>query len=101
VAITRAGIELNYRYTIAQAKILEEAAQSLRSKTVKEIEQSINDIQSLWTGDNARAFLRKEDMLKTKVQKTAQGMHNTAEAIRKIAQNIYEAEMRNYNLIHG
>lgn len=101
MALTLVAIRLNYQYTIMQAKRLEEAAERMRKIASHDINESIDSIRASWTGDNANAFIMKEEQLRVKVEKTANSMMNTAQTIRRIAQNIYEAEMRNYRLIKG
>ena len=63
--------------------------EQLENKT----ENSMQTLSAAWKGQNATAFLRKEDTLKKEVRKTAAEIHSIADDIRRIARRIYEAEM--------
>lgn len=101
MALSKFVIRMNYNNSIKQAQRLEEAAEDLRRLVRNDLDGSLDSVRSAWTGDNANAFLIKGEQLKEKISKTASGMEQTARAIRTIAKNIYDAEMRNYYLING
>ncbi|MDO5415632.1 MAG: WXG100 family type VII secretion target [Lachnospiraceae bacterium] len=90
---TRSEIRFNFRQALAQADELDGVAERLERLSGKTMESSMQTLASAWKGQNATAFLRKEDILKGDVKKTAMEIHDIADDIRRIARRIYNAEM--------
>jgi uncharacterized protein YukE len=91
---TAGEILLNYKEALAQANKLDELAAELERIGVSDLNDTFGEISTGWQGDNAEAFLRKARPLASKNQKTVNKIRNTASAIRTIATNVYNAEMR-------
>lgn len=90
---TRSEIRFNFRQALAQADELDGVADRLEKLSGKTMEGSMQTLASAWKGQNATAFLRKEDILKGDIKKTASEIHGIADDIRRIARRIYDAEM--------
>ena len=91
---TAREILLNYKEALAQADKLDELAAELENIGVTNLNDALIDIRSSWQGDNAETFLRKAQPLTSKNQAIVKKIRNTASAIRTIATNVYNAEMR-------
>lgn len=91
---TAREILLNYKEALAQADKLDELAAELENIGVTNLNDALIDIRNSWQGDNAEAFLRKAQPLTSKNQAIVKKIRNTASAIRTIAANVYNAEMR-------
>lgn len=89
---SRSEIRFNFNQALAQASELDSVADHLEQLDRK-TENSMQTLSAAWKGQNATAFLKKEDRLKSEVRKTAAEIHNIADDIRRIARRIYEAEM--------
>lgn len=91
---SRYQIQLQYRTALQQAAKLEELAEDLMRTAKNGIGETMSDLQTCWTGENARAYLVKGTHLKKKVTDTSNDLKKAAAAIRRIATNTYNAEMR-------
>lgn len=87
-------IQLDYNKAIRQAEALKEAAGGLRQAADGELQDCIEEISRNWSGENSAAYRNKCNALREKILKSAIRLDKTADAIRKIAQNAYDAEMR-------
>lgn len=87
-------IQLQYRTALQQASRLEELAENLLRTARTGVGETMSELQICWTGENARAYLAKGDRLKNKIIDTANDLKRAAAAIRRIATNTYNAEMR-------
>lgn len=90
---SRSEIRFNFKQALAQADRLDDAADKLDRLSRNTMEQSMETLASAWKGENATAFLRKENILKGDIKTTASGIHEIADDIRRIARRVYEAEM--------
>lgn len=87
-------IRMDYNRAIAQANSLEQIAEEMRSSAENEMQDCMSQIAYNWTGNNAEAYLAKCEKLKQSIRKTAAKLERTADTIRRIAKNTYNAEMR-------
>ena len=83
-------IRMEYNRAVTQANSLEQ----MRNSAENDLRDCMSEIAGNWTGENARAYLQKVEKLSDSVRKTAERLKDTAEAIRKIARNTYNAEMQ-------
>ncbi len=90
---SRSEIRFNFKQALAQADRLDDVADKLDRLSKDTMENSMQTLASAWSGDNATAFLRKEDILKGDIKSTASSVHDIADDIRRIARRVYEAEM--------
>lgn len=96
---SRWSIEMNYKRALSQAAQLEEASEALRRTAVSAIADISRDLSGGgWQGENADAFLKKLSLLTERIQTSAKQLRDAAAALRRIAQNTYDAEMRALDL---
>ena len=90
--------ELSIRMDFAKAKAaagrLDEIADNLTGTLSGEYDDSMDSVRQNWRGDSATLFLTKAGELWDKVNKTASDLRAAADVIRRIAQNVYDSEMR-------
>ncbi|MBQ9065523.1 MAG: WXG100 family type VII secretion target [Blautia sp.] len=90
---TEAEIYLEYETAIAQAESLTAAAENIR----KSLSEGINELSGImsasWKGQSAEAFASKCSAFQEKAGRISQALMESAEVIRTIADNIYQAEM--------
>lgn len=85
-------IDLNYTQSIAQADELDRVADHVKSLSEEDVTKLISDLGACWEGTNADAYIAKVDILKKNLMKTAADIAKTAQAMREMATNIYNAE---------
>ena len=95
---SRSEIRFNFRQALAQADRLDALADRLGKITGKTMENSMQMLTRAWKGDNANAFLRKEENLRKDIKGTAADLHDIADDIRRIARRVYEAEMEAWRI---
>ncbi len=86
-------IRMDYNNAIRQAESLNQIARELKNTANRNFQDCVSEISSSWTGDNSAAYVRKCNVLKADIVKSAEKLERTAETIRKIAGNTYTAEM--------
>ena len=87
-------IQMDRENAIRQADALEQTAKELTNAVNRDMQDCMGEISRNWTGSNASAYIRKCGMLKSNVLITAGKLNKTADTIRRIATNTYDAEMR-------
>ena len=87
-------IRMDYDRAVRQANSLDEIARDLKKTAERELQDCMSQISCNWTGTNSTAYIRKCDMLKSNIVRTAGNLSRTADTIRRIAKNTYDAEMR-------
>ena len=87
-------ITLDYNKAIKQADELGSISAELINLAEKKYEQSIRKLSGSWKGDNAEAYISKAEQLKKQMLETARKLNNASEAVRTIAKNTYDTEMR-------
>ena len=85
-------IDLNYTQAIAQADELDRVANNVKLLSEEDVTKLISDLGACWEGTNADAYIAKVDILKKNLLKTAADIAKTAQAMREMATNIYNAE---------
>ena len=90
---SRAEIRIDFQQAIKQADKLDEIATKLERISKNSMEESMQNLSAAWKGENASAFLKKEDRLQGEINTTAKNVRAIADDIRRIARRIYEAEM--------
>lgn len=91
-------IRMDYDRAVRQANSLDEIARDLKNTANRDLQNCMSQISSNWTGNNSTAYVRKCGVLKSNIVKTAESLSRTADTIRRIAKNTYDAEMRALNL---
>ncbi len=87
-------IRMDYNRAIQQADTLLQIAKDLKGTANTRIEECSSQIAYNWEGVNASTYLRKCADLKQKIAKTADSLERTAETIKQMAKNTYDAEMK-------
>ena len=91
------AIEMDFGKAEQQASELEEIASSLSDK---DLGGTLDELAKDWTGDNAAKYLQKGEALQGNLETTASAIQAVADVIRRIAEEIYEAEMRAWERAH-
>ena len=94
------AIEMDFGKAEQQASELEEIASSLESMSDKDLGGTLDELAKDWTGDNAAKYLQKGEALQGNLETTASAIQAVADVIRRIAEEIYEAEMRAWERAH-
>ena len=91
---TEAEIYLEYEKALSQAETLMQLAGELNSSVAGDTKETTAALETVWKGESAEAFYAKCGILTQKWSDCASSLTKTAEAVRTIAQNIYNAEMQ-------
>ncbi|MCD7744503.1 MAG: hypothetical protein LUI13_04315 [Lachnospiraceae bacterium] len=94
MAKSASEISLDYDRAVGQADSLNESAKALRNMANGRLQECISGISASWTGSNSAAYVKKCGRLQSDILSTAAQLERTAAAIRSIARNTYNAEMR-------
>lgn len=86
-------IKLDYNNAIRQADSLSQIARELKNTANRELQDCVSEISHNWTGSNSNAYVNKCNTLKANIIKTSDKLERTADTIRRIAKNTYDAEM--------
>lgn len=98
MAKTLDTIEMDFRNAIRQADELEQVAKNLHMLADDEIQACLSKVAANWKGENATAFCKKGAIVGNHISHSASDLENAAEAMRQIANNLYEAEKKNYEI---
>lgn len=90
---TRESIEFDFKQALSQAERIEQIADSLSKLSGNKFEGTMQNLSLNWKGDNANRYLAKGERLQGKMKVTADDLRSIASDIRRIARNIYNAEM--------
>jgi WXG100 family type VII secretion target len=93
-AAKTAIIEMNFAEAKAQANRLDDIASDMKRLAEKGMSEAISQLSSGWKGESATAYFAKSELLRNNILTTAQQIAEIADNIRRIAQRIYEAEMK-------
>lgn len=86
-------IIFNYNKAVQQANSLMEISNDIRKVATDKLEDSIQVIDKNWDGESSKKFIAKEKKLKSKVEDSAKDIESISGAIKRIAKEIYDAEM--------
>lgn len=87
-------IRMDYDRAVRQANSLDQIARDMKNTANRDFQDCMSQISRSWTGTNSTAYVNKCRQLKTNMVSTADSLIKTAEAIRTIAKNTYNAEMQ-------
>lgn len=87
-------IEWNYIQAKRQAARLEEQADRLNRLAFNQLEGTLGNLSYNWRGNNAGAYMRKGDRMKSEIGSLSRELRRTAAVIRSSAERTYRAEMR-------
>lgn len=101
MARSRSAIRMDFRKAKRQADELDDVAEAVKKLSEKSLEETMGQIAANWTGDNSNKYLRKGKTLQGNISATARSLEEVAQAIRDIAEVIYEAEMDAWERAHN
>ena len=90
---TRASIEFDFKQALSQADRVEQIADSLSKLSGNKFEGTMQNLSINWKGESANKYLAKGERLQGKMNVTANDLRRIASDIRRIARNLYNAEM--------
>lgn len=92
------AIRMEFGKAQEQADRLDEIARDLKQTADSTLGSALSQIRSSWNSSSSSDYLKKGYKVQEQLIKRVQELKNTASAIRKIAKNTYDAEMRAYNI---
>ncbi len=95
---SRSKIRMDFAKAKADADKIDRIASTMRNLSRRDLESSMNNLAAAWTGANSRLFLKKEEQLQRNMDQTVRELFDIAADIRRIARQVYEAEMRAYEI---
>lgn len=94
-------ISLQFDLTMKLADELIEEAEAVGKISSRDLSSYKYVVSSSWRGENSTAYVRKMDQLEGKITNNAAGLRSSGELIKRMARNIYEAEMRAIAIVGG
>ena len=91
---TKTQIEIDFAQAKAMAAQLDEIAGNIGKLSTNEFEACIDNTRRHWTGENATNYVAKCELLQNQLDTTKGAISRAAETVRKIAQQLYDAEMQ-------
>ena len=90
---SRYQIQMNFSQAERKAAELDGIAGDLSRLSGTDLHNTLNSLGNNWKGENAGLYIGKGFQLMENMEKTAASLRQTAETIRSVARNIYNAEM--------
>lgn len=90
---SRYQIQMNFSQAERKAAELDDIAGDLTRLSGTDLQNTLNSLGNNWKGENAGLYIGKGFQLIENMEKTAASLRQTAETIRSVARNIYNAEM--------
>lgn len=91
-------IKMNFRAASVMAERLDTLAKKMSNLAENRYYGTLRNISNNWKGENAEAYVRKGEKVKSKMSRTAADLRSAAATVRTIAKNTYDAEMRAYQI---
>lgn len=91
-------IKMNFQQAKAEAARVERVADQMKTLGDKRMEQSMRNLSYAWTGHSARRFLDRQRFQLTHIRTITEQLYEIAADIRTVAAQVYEAEMRAYEI---
>lgn len=91
---SRAQIKMNYKRALMDADRLERISARIYRLADTQYEESVQNLSVAWSGESARLFLRKEELVKNDIMKVSENLKYIADDARIEAEKVYAAEMR-------
>lgn len=86
-------ISVDFHNAENQAKKLDELADRVERRVADALKTSAEELHSVWKGDSATKYLRKENEMTEQLRQIARGLRDVASDIRRVAKRTYDAEM--------
>lgn len=94
------AIQMDFSKAKRQARELDDVAASLKNLSKDKLGTTLENLAYNWTGDNSVKYIGKGQVLQGNIASTAGALEDVAQAIRDIAEVIYEAEMEAWERAH-
>lgn len=91
-------IRMEYKKAKEQAERLEQIAKDLNQTADNRLGEVLSGVNQAWKSDTSAAYLKKGKAVQEQLKQRAAELRKTASAIRTIAQNTYNAELRAYHI---
>ncbi len=91
-------IQFNYNKALQQANSLLNISNDIRKIATDKLDDSIQAIDKNWDGENSKKFITKSKKLKDQVEDSADDIRRISDAIKKMAKEIYDAEMESIRI---
>lgn len=92
--ITKAMLYMDYTQAKQRAQELETLADEIKMLASRDITNSLENLSSSWTGDNAALFMSKGEQVRQQISSLAKDLQEVATSIRQTAKTIYDTELR-------
>lgn len=90
---SEASIQFNYEQAIGQAKKLEQLADELKTLANTNLDNTLSELSSNWSGESASAFLSKAEKAKSDILSNVKQLYDAASVVRESAENLRKAEL--------
>ena len=80
------------------AKRLDEIARDINRAADSTLGSALSGISMAWNSNSSSDYIKKGRKVQEELRKRARELSDTASAVRNIAKNTYDAEMRAYQL---
>lgn len=94
------AIQMDFSKAKRQARELDDVAINLKNLSKDKLGGTLESLAYNWTGDNSVKYIGKGQQLQSNIASTASALEDVAQAIRDIAEVIYEAEMEAWERAH-
>lgn len=91
-------IQMDFTKAYHDAERIDDIARKLKQLSNANLEQSMQNLAASWKGQNATAFIRKEQQLQQDMKITANTLNGIADDVRRVAKRVYDAEMTAYKI---
>lgn len=95
---SQSEIRMDFTKARADADKIDRIAADIKTLSRGKLENSMNRIVAAWTGTNSKLFLKKEAQLQAEMDRTVRSLNDIADDIRRIARQVYDAELRAYEI---
>lgn len=95
------AIRMDFAKALRQAGQLEDVSRDMKTLACSRMEETLQNLSQNWTGENSAKYIGKGKQLEENIERTSEALYEAAQAIREIAQNVYEAEMRAWEIAHN
>lgn len=89
-------IRFDFQNARQQADRLDELAGNLEQQVLRQMFDANQQLRNAWTGESANRFVAKQSELQEKIRSTIRALREIADEIRRIAKQVYDAEMQAY-----
>ena len=93
LASKEAKIRMDFERANKTAGEIDDIADALIKLHDNDLDEALKSVRTAWTGEHANSFCIKYNNASSDVVKSANNLRNTAETIRRMAKNTYDAEM--------